>query len=279
MKIILGDNQFFGVNHHDLTKGESTKQKFQDVADIENFINDALKCGMDGFMINSNDLGYKLISEKEFDVNTEIHYSIPYPHKYASMVNENGILSLLTFVLKNTSFLKNALAGIKFILTRNITHFVPLGIDLEVPKNLKKGSYVYVQNIFTDMILGLNREDLFLKIINKIIDLGYKPGLMTLNPIMLDSILKKIDESKLEKLIVCFNINTNGFNVFPSKDVVEKFISSEKKYQTMGMSVFASGGGNINDSIKYIRSLNLDYIVFGSSSINNIENNLKNFKK
>ena len=28
MKIILGDNQFFGVNHFDLNKGKETKLKF-----------------------------------------------------------------------------------------------------------------------------------------------------------------------------------------------------------------------------------------------------------
>jgi hypothetical protein len=28
MKIILGDNQFFGVNHFDLKKGEKNKKKF-----------------------------------------------------------------------------------------------------------------------------------------------------------------------------------------------------------------------------------------------------------
>ena len=45
----------------------------------------------------------------------------------------------------------------------------------------------------------------------------------------------------------------------------------------MGMSIFASGAGNIPSSIKYIKKLKLDYVVFGSSRISNIESNLKNF--
>lgn len=278
MKIILGDNQYFGINHHDLSKGELTKQKFADIEDINIFINDALKVGMDGFMINSNDLGYKVISEKEFDVNKEIHYSIPYPHKYASMVNENGILSLFSFVFMKTSFVKNVIAGFKFAFSKNIIHFIPLGIELEIPKNLKKGSYVYMQNIFLDMLIGLQREDIIFNFIDTVIKLGYKPGLITANPIILDSIIKKIDKSKLNQLIVCFNINIDGFTVFPSKNIVEKFIFSKKEYKTMGMSIFSSGGANINDSISYIKSLSLDYVVFGSSSMDNIKNNLKNFR-
>ena len=100
MKIILGDNQFFGVNHYDLKKGEKTSLKFNTTKKIYDFIHKSMDFGLDGFMINSNNKGYKLISDTNFDNNIEIHYSIPYPHKYASMINENGMLSLLFFCPK-----------------------------------------------------------------------------------------------------------------------------------------------------------------------------------
>ena len=105
MKIILGDNQFFGINHFDLKKGVQTKSKFSDLESIRSFISDSLDLGMDGFMINSNDMGYRMISEYTFEESKEIHYSIPYPHKYASMVNENGMMSLFSFLFKNTSLI------------------------------------------------------------------------------------------------------------------------------------------------------------------------------
>ena len=41
----------------------------------------------------------------------------------------------------------------------------------------------------------------------------------------------------------------------------------------MGMSIFASGAADIPKSIVYIKKLNLDYVVFGSSSLKNIESN------
>ena len=50
MKIILGDNQFFGVNHFDLEKGATTKLKFDTTKKIEAFINDSLEIGIDGFI-------------------------------------------------------------------------------------------------------------------------------------------------------------------------------------------------------------------------------------
>ena len=47
MKIILGDNQFFGINHHDLNKGNDTKELFYDENRIIAFIKETLKFGLD----------------------------------------------------------------------------------------------------------------------------------------------------------------------------------------------------------------------------------------
>jgi hypothetical protein len=279
MKIILGDNQFFGVNHFDLNKGEKTKLKFDTTTKIEAFINDSLEIGLDGFMINSNEKGYEIVNASKFDSAKEIHYSIPYPHKYASMVNENGMMSLFGHIIKNTSFIKNLIGGIKLVATQNLKSITPLALNLEVPKNLKKGSYIYMQNIITDLLLGMGRGDILIEFIKSVSNMGYKPGIITLNPIMFDKLLKdKQDANWLKDLVVCFNINKEGFNVFPSLDSVENFIESRPKYKLMGMSIFASGAANIPSSINYIKKLKLDYVVFGSSKIENIQGNLEQFK-
>ena len=279
MKIILGDNQFFGVNHFDLKKGEKTKLKFDTTTKIDAFINDSLEIGLDGFMINSNDKGYEIVNTRNFDIAKEIHYSIPYPHKYASIVNENGMISLFRHLIKNTSFIKNLIGGIKLVATQNLKSITPLALNLEVPKNLKKGSYIYMQNIITDLLMGMGRGDILIEFIKSVSKMGYKPGIITLNPIMFDKLLKnEQDADWLEDLVVCFNINEEGFNVFPNLEAVECFIETSPNYKLMGMSVFASGAANIPDSINYIKKLNLDYVVFGSSRIDNIKKNLELFK-
>ena len=280
MKIILGDNQFFGVNHFDLQKGEKTKLKFDTLKKIESFINDSLKTGLNGFMINSNEKGYNLIDCNKFDSSKEIHYSIPYPHKYASMVNENGMLSLFKYLFKKTSLTNNIIVGAKLIATQNLKSIILLALNLEVPRNLKKGSYIYMQNIITDLLLGMGRGDILIEFIESVFIMGYKPGIITLNPIMFDKILEdEKDSIWLKDLIVCFNINKEGFNVFPSLEAVESFIDSRPKYKLMGMSIFASGAANIPRSINYIKKLNLDYVVFGSSRLENIRSNFHLFSK
>lgn len=277
MKLILGDNQFFGINHFDLEKGAEIKKKFDSTAKIAQFIQDSLEVGMDGFMINSNDDGYKIISSEKFPADKEIHYSIPYAHKYANMVNEEGMMSLLSHVMKNTSMVSNIKGGVQLVAGRNIVHLIPLAVDLEVPKQLPKGSYVYLQNIMTDLVMGLGRYDLLSKFITSVQKMGYKPGIVTLNPIMLDRALAQ-EGVDTKELVMCFNINDAGFNVFPNKEEVVEFAKASHPYKIMGMSIFASGAGNIPQSIDFIKSLNLDYAVFGTSRIENVKANMNGLR-
>ena len=279
MKILLGDNQFFGINHYDLQKGNLTKQKFSNIKDIRGFIEKTQDMGLDGFMINSNELGYEIVEDYQLKKNKEIHYSIPYPHKYASLVNEQGMLYLLKYFLSNTSFLSLMVRLPKFLITRDIKHLIPLVVGLEVPSSLPKGSTVYIQNVITDMLIGIKRFDILEAFVIDVRKRGYKPGLITLNPVKLDELIKESTLMNKKDLTVCFNINYAGFNVFPNKKLVENFIMRNHNYNLMGMSIFSSGGANINEAIEYIKRLDLDYVVFGSSKLKNIENNFKNLIK
>jgi hypothetical protein len=122
----------------------------------------------------------------------------------------------------------------------------------------------------------MKRFDLINSFCKEVIKKGYKPGIITLNPIILDPIIKQFSNDVLQELVVCFNVNIIGYNVFPSKEIVESFAKSETIYKKMGMSILSSGGTtNIVDSLAYINSLSLDYVVYGSSNLSNIKANFK----
>lgn len=274
MKQILGDNQFFGVNHYDIDKGDKSKEMFSSDESIINFIHSAIDIGMDGFMINSNNRGYDIVNNISKTTKCEFHYSIPYPHKFASIVNENGMLELLRYVLKKSSYSALLFHLPLFVIRGNIKRIIPLIVDLEIPKNLPKGSYVYLQNIVTDLLLGMKRYDLIESYCESIIQKGYLPGLITLNPILLDKVISRLSFNFEKDLIVCFNINQIGFNVFPNKQDVENFVLKNTVYRKMGMSILSSGGAsNIAESLEYIKKLPLDYVVYGSSKVKNIQIN------
>ena len=230
-------------------------------------------------MINSNEKGYLVIKNYKKMFNEEIHYSIPYPHKYSTLVNEEGMLSLLKYLLKNTSISNLVISLPKFFITRNVKYLIPFVTSLEIPNNLPKGSTVYMQNIITDMLIGLKRSDILEAFATDLRKKGYNPGLITLNPKLLDSLIIKSKILNENDVTICFNINYGGFNVFPNKNEVESFVKQNHKYKLMGMSIFSSGGANILKSIGYIKSLGLDYVVFGSSKLNNIESNFKSLKE
>lgn len=274
MKQILGDNQFFGINHFDLDKGEKSKELFQDNDSIINFINDAVNFGMDGIMINSNSRGYEIVNYLSRNETKEIHYSIPYPHKFATMVNENGMFELVKYILKKSSIKALLVNFPLFVLRGDIKRLIPLIVDLEIPKKLPPGSIVYLQNIVTDLLIGLKRFDIIEAYCNYIVKKGYSPGLITLNPILLDDVIQDFSLNVQEKLILCFNINITGFNVFPNKLEVENLIAKLTVYKKMGMNILSSGGvSDVKKSLEYIKKSNLDYVVYGSSKIENIKSN------
>ncbi len=274
MKQILGDNQFFGVNHNDIDKGDKTKILFSNNDTIVSFINDSFDIGLSGCMINSNNRGYEIVNEISSAFKGEIHYSVPYPHKFASMVNERGMLMLLNYVFSKSSLTSLFLHLPKFLLSGNIKYTLPLILDLEIPKKLPKGSYVYLQNIVTDLIIGMKRYDLIESFCEALVKKGFYPGLITLNPVLLDKVVASFPLDIQKQLVICFNININGFNVFPSLDKVENFVRIDAHYKKMGMSILSSGGvNNIVDSLNYIKTLPLDYVVYGSSNLKNVESN------
>ena len=283
MKILLGDNQFFGVNHADLKKASATQKMFSSAKKITRFIDDSLEIGLDGFMINSNDLGYRVVQDYQFEskADKECHYSIPYPHKYAAMVNESGMLTLLSFVLKNIR-LSDITNVLKFIFSSNAAFLLPIIVRLETPKNLPKGSVIYLQNVITDLLMGLkNGSRIIESYITAVERMGYKAGIITVN-------LRRFREN-LEKftghndIYVCFNINKTGFNVFPSVQKVEneiEYIKANTKWKLVGMSIFSSGSSRvtIQESIHFIKSQQLDYVVFGTSKLKNVKANLNLLK-
>lgn len=280
MKLILGDNQFFGVNHADFEKARNTRKLFSNSEDIIDFIVRSTEIGLDGFMINSNDVGFDVVKNFDFSgLKTECHYSIPYPHKYASIVNESGILSLVPMVLKRIKI--NELFPVcRFLITRNAVNLLPVVVRLEIPDSLPRGSVVYLQNIVTDLIFGLNGgEEIIRNYIDVVQRMGYRPGLITLNP---TTIYKRLCKNYSSDLYLCYNINDTGFNVFPSRKAVESITEKIKKntnWTTVGMSIFSSGRPEMkpSTSIEYIKSLSLDYVVFGSSKLGNIKNNFDLF--
>lgn len=282
MKVILGDNQFFGINHFDLNKAEVVRDKFKGNKEIIDFIKNAINLGMDGYMINSNSVGVSVVeSMQNEELETELHYSMPYPHKYATLVNEIGLFGLLAHFLRSFK-VKNISSLIKFTCTFNLRYLLPVIVELELPRNIKSKSHIYLQNIVVDLLLGMPKANLFFRDYAKyIIAQNHVPGFITMN---LEKLVKSLELAGLANLplVICFNINKVGFNVFPNNSEVFKTVDYIRerypKWRLMGMSILASGSMRSEESLRFEKLYSLDYLVFGSSKLENIKSNIEIIK-
>ncbi len=274
-KVIFGDNQFFGINHRSQDKAEELLKRFSDVHNILKVYDDAFDCGIKAVMLNSNDRAEEICQyfrdhkDKYGDITW--YPSVPYPHKYADMVNEMGILPAISEVL----FKGNSAGGIlnmigkgtMAVLTKDAMKMMEMLLDVEF--KIYRGLNVkvfFLLNPITDLLLGYNIKDVF-EHYCEYVRKKYKttPGFITLNMPYLKS---KLEEWGIEDVVICSSINKAGFNMFPSKEAYEKAIAENdpNKYQLMAMSPLASGSITPQESFDYINNMNLQSVVFGASS-------------
>ena len=102
-RIIMGDNQFFGVSHMSEEKGMARAIRFQDTSAIIDVVDMAYQCGVHAFTFTTHDRvkeicnHFRANSRKYSDL--RLYPALPYAHKYAHSVNEKGILGTMKDVL------------------------------------------------------------------------------------------------------------------------------------------------------------------------------------
>ena len=279
-KVILGDNQFFGINHRSQEKAEEMLQRFGNIDNIFEVYDNAFDCGVKAVMLNSNDKAEAICdrfrAQKSRYGDIAWYPSIPYAYKYANMVNELGIFPAINEVLFKGNTAGGVLGiigkGASFVFTRDAMKMIEMLIDVEY--KMFRGLNVkvfFLQNIVTDLLLGYGIKEVFehfAEYIRK--KYNVTPGFVTLNMPLLKS---KLEEWGIEDVVICSSINAAGFNMHPSKEEYERVIAANdpSKYQLMAMNVLASGSITVQQSFDYINSLNLQSVVFGASSLAHIK--------
>ena len=276
-KIILGDNQFFGINHMSWEKSQERLEKFSTDESILSVLEDAVDVGINAFMLNSNDRSKQIckkVIENDRLKDLIFYPSIPYPHKYANLVNEKGIISAvnsLLFSSKTTnSVISKALSGSKAYLKKDILSLMKLLIDLEM-ENFENANFqsIFLQNVITDLILGLNMDSVLVDFVEYIkSNYNAEPGFITMNA---PKLIKLLTRSGIKTPLICTSLNSIGYLMSPDKKTYEKDL---KKYdfKLMAMSIFASGAISPETSIKYLfDNYNIHSVVFGASSKKHIK--------
>jgi len=286
-KIVFGDNQFFGINHSSQDKAEEMAKRFSDIKNILSVYDNAFDCGIKAVMLNSNDRAAEITQyfrdNKSKYGDLAWYPSIPYPHKYADMVNELGIVPTINeMLIKNNTaagMLSMITKGVTVAMTKDAMKILEMLIDVEY--KMFKGldcRVLFLQNVITDLLLGYGIKDVFqhyceyIRKKHKIL-----PGFITLN---MPYMKTKFQEWGIEEVVICSTVNAAGFNMYPSKEEYERVIAENdpSKYQLMAMNVLASGSITPKQSFDYINRLKLQSVVFGASSKAHIKDTVDSLK-
>lgn len=282
-KIVFGDNQFFGINHMSQEKAQQLSEQFFDIKNIFRVYDIAIECGIDAIMLNSNQRAVEICEHfKRYESkysHLKWYPSIPYPHKYANMVAEKGILPAINDILFSNNTASGALGmivkGGSALVSKDAIKLMQMLIDIEV--KMFKGldvKVVFLQNIITDLMLGYGIKEIFEEYCEYVRKKhNVIPGFITVN---LPYCLKKLEEWNIKDVVVCASINKIGFTMSPNVETYEEVLrkNNSDNYQIMAMSTLASGAISPKEAYNYINNQNIQSVVFGASSQKHIEESI-----
>lgn len=272
-RLLFGDNQFFGVNHMSEEKARAQNMRFQDIAAVIEVLDNAYDEGIKTFMCTTHDrialVCDHMRERPERYKDYAFFPSMPYAHKYANAVTEDGMLGALKRFMPEEGFLNAALRGGMSLARKDIEGVTTLLVDAEMKMFAGlKTPVIFLQNVVVDLILGLGFREAFRIFANHVkARYNAEPGFITMNlPMLLDA-LEKVG---IENPIVCSNINKIGFRMCGGFEAYERALR-ERRFRAIAMSVFASGAIAPKEAIEWVcRQPNIEAIVFGASSRSNI---------
>lgn len=272
-RLLFGDNQFFGVNHMSEEKARAQAMRFQDISAIQSVLDAAYDEGVRTFMCTTHDRIAQVADHVRNDPSRypEMKFMpcMPYAHKYANAMTEDGPMGAIKRFLPDEGFLDAAMRGGRSLAKKDIEGITTLLIDSEMKMFAGlQTPVIFLQNVVVDLLLGLGFNEAF-RIFHDHVKQRYgaEPGFITMNTPMLLDVLDKLG---IENPIVCSNINKVGFRMSGGMEAYHKMLA-EREFRAIAMSVFASGAIPPREAIEWIcEQPNIESIVFGASSRTNI---------
>jgi hypothetical protein len=161
------------------------------------------------------------------------------------------------------------LKGGAALAAKDVESIMQLLIDAEMkPFEGLETPVVFMQNVITDLLLGLRMDDTFRMFHDHVRKrYGAEPGFITMN---VPRLLDVLDALKIDNPIVCANINKIGFRMCGGVALYEQTLRT-RRFRPVAMSVLASGAIAPREAIEYVCSQpKIEAIVFGASGAGNI---------
>jgi hypothetical protein len=268
--MILGHNQFIGVDHRSEERAWNKDVHFSNPSRILEIAQAASESGYRGMVIEPHPrmLDFLKLYDRHGTFEMKFYLQVPYIQGYVQRMGQSGIKGLVwdLIVKSRPSDLFGACvrSGIG-VLRNEYLQLALSGLALEISqfKDFKIES-VLLHNVATDLLLSLGLRGCLDDYIHFSHDvLGIQAGLVTLNFPLLASTLSDMSDSPP---IIMTPINPAGFDMNPSKDAVEQALHAHKG-EIIAMNVLGGGAFSISESASYIRSIpKVQSVVIGAST-------------
>jgi hypothetical protein len=272
-RLLLGDNQFFGINHMSEEKARAQAIRFRDLAAIVEVLDAAYDEGIRTLMCTTHERMAAVCDHVRAHPDRYEGFAfypcMPYAHKYANAVTDHGMLGAMKRFLPDEGLMNAALRGGSSVAKKDIEGLTTLLIDAEMKmfEGLRT-PVVFLQNVVVDLLLGLGFTDAF-RIFADHVRSRYdaEPGFITMN---LPALVGTLDAAGIDDPIVCANINKIGFRMCGGLEAYQSVLRAGG-FRAVAMSVFASGAIAADEAIQWVcEQPNIEAIVFGASSRRNI---------
>lgn len=273
-RVILGDNQFFAVNHLSDERSRAQAVRFKDDQAIIDVLDTAIDLGINTFMCTTHDriagIAEYMRRNPERYKNFKFHPCMPYAHKYANAVTELGILGTLKAYIPGNILAVASKAGVAY-MRKDFPALMELLVDAEM--KMFKGlntPVIFLQNVIVDLLMGLGMNEIlvhFAEYIRK--NYNAEPGFITMNmPRMVDL----CEREGIKNPIICSSINKIGFRMSGSIEEYEDYLRSDREFRPIAMQCLAAGALKPQEAMEYVcRFPKIESILFGASSRAHIE--------
>ncbi len=270
--IILGDNQFFGVNHRSEDRGRQTGEKFKEIREVQAMLRHAVDCGVKAVFFSTHPSLYAIADMMRKDPvlkkELAIYANVPYIAKYARMLTEMGMYGTVQKVLSGDSwagkisfFAKSAYN----VLTQDYLAITNRLVDAEVSplKGLQVKS-IFLHDSLSDLLLGYGLADVFRNFSEYVRKrYGAAPGFGTFN---YPKMAQMLAHEGIRDVIIMTAVNKRGFFMNPSRQAVEQALA-KNDYPVLAMSTLAAGSIPPREAYAYLFSLPAPpSVVVGASS-------------
>ncbi len=275
--IILGHNQFFGVNHLMAQAGNERAAYFSDVSRILDMVRFAFEHDVHALMMSTHERAALVAEEIRKDAQLTqdlgIYLLIPYAAKYIRQANEKGLVNVVMEAVSGSSLQEKVgmfWRGGFGLLSKDIRKLITAMVDFEVNRyvglNLKA---IFLHDVVTDLVLGWDVPEVFAMYAEHV-EKKYHciPAFCTKN---LPRLLDRLESVGLKRPLIMAAINKVGYQVSPSLAAFENCLRT-REVDLLAMSTLAAGYLKPAEAYEYLYSLpNIASVVVGVSKKHHAE--------